>query len=211
MKVLIVDDHSIVRDGLAALLEQVRPDLEVHQAEDTTAGLQLLDEIGDFDLLVLDLLMPGVDGFEAISAFGLKRPDLPVIVLSSSEDPDDVRKAFASGARGYVPKSANQHVLLSAIKLIMNGDLYVPPLVLAKRSEGDTEPGYAPKAVDKILTPRQLEVLILLCKGDPNKTIAAKLDLSEKTVKVHISWIFRALNVENRLQAANIARAVKLV
>ena len=211
MKVLIVDDHSIVRDGLAALLEQVRPDLEVHQAEDTTVGLQLLDEIGDFDLLILDLLMPGVDGFEAISAFGLKRPDLPVIVLSSSEDPDDVRKAFASGALGYVPKSANQHVLLSAIKLVMNGDLYVPPLVLTKRSEGDTEPGYAPKAVDKILTPRQLEVLILLCKGDPNKTIAAKLDLSEKTVKVHISWIFRALNVDNRLQAANIARAVKLV
>ena len=85
MKVLIVDDHSIVRDGLAALFEQVRPDLEVHQAGDTNEGLQLLDHVGDFDLLILDLLMPGADGFEAISAFGLKRPDLPVIVLSSSD------------------------------------------------------------------------------------------------------------------------------
>lgn len=208
---LIVDDHSIVRDGLAALFEQVRPDLEVHQAGDTNEGLQLLDHVGDFDLLILDLLMPGADGFEAISAFGLKRPDLPVIVLSSSEDPDDVRKALASGALGYVPKSASQYVLLSAINLVMNGDLYVPPLVLAKRSEGDTEPRCAPNALDKILTPRQLQVLILLCEGNPNKIIAAKLELSEKTVKTHITLIFKALNVANRIQAVKVAQRAGLI
>src|ERR1700676_3061477 len=134
MKFLVVDDHSIVRDGLAAFFEQVNPGFEVFQARDAEEGLRLLDQSDNFDLVILDLFIPGVDGFEAISAFGRKRPELPVIVLSSSEDPGDVRKALASGALGYVPKSATQHVLLSAIKLVMNGDLYVPPLVLSKNS-----------------------------------------------------------------------------
>lgn len=211
MKVLVVDDHSIVRDGLAALLEQVNPEFEVFQAGDAEEGLQLLDQVGDFDLVILDLFIPGVDGFEAISAFGLKRPEIPVIVLSSSEDSDDVRKALASGALGYVPKSASQHVLLSAIKLVMNGDLYVPPLVLTKGSESSPQPVDAPNAHVKLLTPRQREVLVLLCEGNPNKAIAAKLSLSEKTVKTHISLIYRALNVANRMQASKAAREAGLI
>ncbi len=211
MKVLVVDDHSIVRDGLAALLEQVSPEFEVFQAGDAEEGLQLLDQVGDFDLVILDLFIPGVDGFEAISAFGLKRPELPVIVLSSSEDSDDVRRALASGALGYVPKSASQHVLLSAIKLVMNGDLYVPPLVLSKSSDSNSQTGDLPKANGKLLTPRQREVLILLCEGNPNKAIAAKLNLSEKTVKTHISLIYKALNVANRMQASKAAREAGLI
>ena len=211
MKVLVVDDHSIVRDGLAALLEQVSPEFEVFQAGDAEEGLQLLDQVGDFDLVILDLFIPGVDGFEAISAFGLKRPELPVIVLSSSEDSDDVRRALASGALGYVPKSASQHVLLSAIKLVMNGDLYVPPLVLSKSSDSNSQTGDLPKANGKLLTPRQREVLILLCEGNPNKAIAAKLNLSEKTVKTHISLIYKALNVANRMQALKAAREAGLI
>lgn len=211
MKVLVVDDHSIVRDGLAALLEQVSPEFEVFQAGDAEEGLQLLDQVGDFDLVILDLFIPGVDGFEAISAFGLKRPELPVIVLSSSEDSDDVRRALASGALGYVPKSASQHVLLSAIKLVMNGDLYVPPLVLSKSSDSNSQTGDLPKANGKLLTPRQREVLILLCEGNPNKAIATKLNLSEKTVKTHISLIYKALNVANRMQASKAARETGLI
>lgn len=211
MRVLVVDDHSIVRDGLAALLEQVGPDIEVFQAADAEEGLQLLDQGDDFDLVILDLFIPGVDGFEAISAFGLKRPELPVIVLSSSEDPGDVRTALANGALGYVPKSASQHVLLSAIKLVMNGDLYVPPLVLAETSAAKPHAAVAPRPHDRSLTPRQLEVLRLLCEGDPNKTIATKLNLSEKTVKAHISLIYKALNVANRTQASKAARDAGLI
>ncbi len=171
----------------------------------------MLDQVGDFDLVILDLFIPGVDGFEAISAFGLKRPELPVIVLSSSEDSDDVRRALASGALGYVPKSASQHVLLSAIKLVMNGDLYVPPLVLSKSSDSNSQTGDLPKANGKLLTPRQREVLILLCEGNPNKAIATKLNLSEKTVKTHISLIYKALNVANRMQASKAAREAGLI
>jgi two-component system nitrate/nitrite response regulator NarL len=211
MKFLVVDDHSIVRDGLAALFEQVNPGFEVFQGRDAEEGLRLLDQSDNFDLVILDLFIPGVDGFEAISAFGRKRPELPVIVLSSSEDPGDVRKALASGALGYVPKSATQHVLLSAIKLVMNGDLYVPPLVLSKNSGANSQLGDPPNAREKMLTPRQIEVLSLLCEGNPNKTIAAKLNLSEKTVKAHISLIFKALNVANRMQASKVAREAGLI
>jgi two-component system nitrate/nitrite response regulator NarL len=211
MKLLIVDDHSIVRDGLAALFEQVSPDFEVAQARDAAEGLDCLDRADDFDLVILDLFIPGVDGFEAISAFGRKRPELPVIVLSSSEDPGDVHKALARGALGYVPKSASQHVLLSAIRLVMNGDLYVPPLVLSKTARPNSQVDGLPKGREKLLTPRQVEVLRLLCEGNPNKTIAVKLNLSEKTVKAHISLIYKALDVANRMQASKAARESGLI
>jgi two-component system, NarL family, nitrate/nitrite response regulator NarL len=211
MKLLVVDDHSIVRDGLAALFEQINLGFEVTQARDGKEGLRLLDDGDNFELVILDLFMPGVDGFEAISAFGRKRPDIPVIVLSSSEDPNDVRLALASGALGYVPKSASQYVLLSAIKLVMNGDLYVPPLVLSKHSRNDSQLSAPPRGGEKPLTDRQLEVLSLLCDGNPNKAIAAKLKLSEKTVKAHISLIFKALSVANRMQASKVAREAKLI
>jgi len=212
MKFLIVDDHSIVRDGLAALFEQVSPDFEVVQARDAEEGLGLLGDCDNFDLVILDLFMPGVDGFEVISAFGRKRPEVPVVVLSSSEDPADVRKALASGALGYVPKSASQHVLLSAIKLVMNGDLYVPPLVLSKSSTSDSRLNRSHDAAQgKLLTPRQVEVLLLLCEGHPNKAIAAKLNLSEKTVKAHVSLIYKSLNVANRMQASKVARETGLI
>jgi DNA-binding NarL/FixJ family response regulator len=207
MKLLIVDDHPFLRDGLAALLVQMGPDTTVLQARDANEGIALVDHHPDLDVVILDLAMPGMEGVQALSEFGRKRPDLPVIVLSSSEDPRDVRRALASGALGYVPKSASQHVLLSAIRLVLNGDLYVPPLILdekintsARRSTGTEGAG------NRLLTARQIEILTLLSEGKPNKTIAATLALSEKTVKAHITAIFKALNVVNRTQAAAAGR-----
>ncbi len=207
MKLLIVDDHPFLRDGLAALLMQVGPDTTVLQARDASEGIALVDDHLDLDVIILDLAMPGMEGLHALSEFGRKRPDLPVIVLSSSEDPRDVRRALASGALGYVPKSASQHVLLSAIRLVLNGDLYVPPLILDEKfnttirrttnAEGESS---------RLLTARQIEILKLVSEGKPNKTIAAALALSEKTVKAHITAIFKALNVVNRTQAAAAGR-----
>jgi len=207
MKLLIVDDHPFLRDGLAALLMQIGPDTTVLQARDASEGIALVDSHLDLDVIILDLAMPGMAGLQALSEFGRKRPDLPVIVLSSSEDPRDVRRALASGALGYVPKSASQHVLLSAIRLVLNGDLYVPPLILHEKfnttmrmttnAEGESS---------RLLTARQIEILKLLSEGKPNKTIATALALSEKTVKAHITAIFKALNVVNRTQAAAAGR-----
>src|SRR5687768_15150885 len=132
MKVLIVDDHPVLRDGFSALLQHAGPDNMVLQARDANEGLALAENCPDLDVIVLDLEMPGMKGLQALAEFGRKRPDVPVIVLSSSEDPQVVRESLASGALGYVPKSASQNVLLSAIRLVLNGDLYVPPLILAE-------------------------------------------------------------------------------
>jgi two-component system, NarL family, nitrate/nitrite response regulator NarL len=210
MKLLIIDDHPVLRDGLASLLKQAGPDTIIVEAPDAQAGVLMAERLADLDLVILDLSMPGMPGFEALAELGRKRPDLPVIVLSSSEDPKDVRKALASGALGYVPKSASQHVLLAAIKLVLNGDLYVPPLILEpvadavpQRVSDNGNPG--------VLTARQIEVLALISEGKPNKTIATELALSEKTVKAHITAIFRALNVVNRTQAAAAARAAGII
>jgi two-component system, NarL family, nitrate/nitrite response regulator NarL len=212
MKLLIVDDHPIVRDGLAALLKHVSPDTTVLQAHDANEALSLIDRHGDLDAIILDLVMPGMDGFQAISVFGRKRPDLPVIVLSSSEDPQDVRRALACGALGYVAKSASQHVLLSAIRQVLNGDLCVPPFgVNTDTDVPERSAGRLERRNERLLSPRQIEILALLSQGTPNKVIAAKLHLSEKTIKAHITAIFKALNVVNRTQASVVARQAGLI
>ena len=211
MKLLVIDDHPVLREGLAALLLLYGPDTEVLQARNTDEGLALLDANADLDVIVLDLFMPGTDGFAALSLFRHRRPELPIIVLSSSEDPKHVRAALASGAMGYVPKSANHQVLLSAVRLAMNGELYVPPLILEAAPAlpvGDGEAAISPPA---LLTERQTEILTLLSDGKPNKTIASSLGLSEKTVKTHLTAIFKALKVQNRTQAAAAGRQTGLI
>jgi two-component system nitrate/nitrite response regulator NarL len=212
MKLLIVDDHPVLRDGLASLLLQIGPDTTVLQARDASEGIALVGRHIDLDVIILDLAMPGMKGLEALSEFGRMRPVLPVIVLSSSEDPRDVRLALASGALGYVPKSASPQVLLSAVRLVLNGDLYIPPLILDDPSSAiQRETSGADEGRDRSLTARQIEILILLSEGKPNKTIAAALTLSEKTVKAHISAIFKTLNVVNRTQAAIAGRKAGII
>lgn len=209
MKVLVVDDHSIVRQGLAALLRQEGPDTEVVHAADQREGLEAVEAHPDLDAVLLDLNMPGGSGMGAIGEFGRRRPTLPIIILSSSEDPGDVRRALSLGALGYVPKSASPETLLSAVRLVLSGAVYVPPLVL------DSQP--APAAFSSstpggsALTPRQVEVLQALSNGLSNKEIGLKYNLSEKTVKAHVGAIFRSLNVVNRTQAANAARGAGLI
>ena len=212
MNVLVVDDHPVLREGIAALLRQAGPDTVVHQGGDVTGALQLAAERSDLDVIVLDLMMPGIGGMEAIAEFGRIRPDVPVIVLSSSEDPRDARKALAQGALGYVPKSASQHTLLSAIRLVLNGELYVPPLILNDLSDiASQQLGQAGRGGGTALTERQVDVLKRLSEGQPNKVIAHELELSEKTVKAHITAIFKALNVVNRTQAALVGRQMGLI
>jgi DNA-binding NarL/FixJ family response regulator len=211
MRLLVVDDHQIMRDGLAALLQHVSPETIVLQARDANEALTLIDRHHDLDAIILDLLMPGMDGFQAISVFGRKRPDLPVIVLSSSEDPQDARRAMACGALGYVPKSASQHELLSAIRQVLNGDLYVPAFAMDNDAAATARATGTDGKADRSLTPRQIEILALMSQGTPNKIIAARLQLSEKTIKAHITAIFKALNVNNRTQASVVARAAGLI
>lgn len=209
MKILIVDDHPIYRKGLIALLHQMEPDTALLQANEGAQALTLIAEHDDLDVVILDLMMPGMDGLRAIAQFGQLRPELPVIILSSSENPEDVRGAIAQGALGYVPKSAAEHTLLTAIRVVLNGNVYVPPFVLLPTNSA------APKIKSgsdrPVLTDRQIEVLRKVSAGQLNKNIAVELGLSEKTVKSHITAIFRALNVMSRSQAAKAAREAGLI
>ena len=208
MKLLIVDDHAILREGLVALLRQFDQGADVLQAADTAEGLRLVEAHPDLDAVFLDLNMPDQGGMEAIPVLARRCPQLPVIVLSSSEDPGDVRRALKSGACGYVPKSASPRNILSALRLVLAGEIYVPPLLLDVAADG---PPHAPAEASERLTERQTEVLRQLCRGLTNKEISRALGLSEKTTKSHITAIFKALGVVNRTQAAAAARRVGIV
>jgi two-component system, NarL family, nitrate/nitrite response regulator NarL len=211
MKLLVVDDHAILREGLVALLQQFEQGADVLQASDTTEGLRLAEAHPDLDAVFLDLNMPGQGGMEAIPVFAKRCPQLPVIVLSSSEDPGDVRLALKSGAFGYVPKSASPRNILSALRLVLAGEIYVPPLMLDLPPAATGISGSAAPDAGQRLTERQTEVLRQLCLGLTNKEISRTLDLSEKTTKSHITAIFKALGVVNRTQAAAAARRAGIV
>lgn len=203
MKLLIVDDQAMVRQGIAALLTQTGAASLVLEAGDAEAGLRLATEHGDLDAVLLDLALPGVGGMDAIAEFGRRRPDVPVIVLTASDDPRKVREAFENGALGYVPKSASAKTLLAAIELVLSGEAFVPALLLrlggAASRTGPTTQGP--------LTDRQAEVLTCLGEGLSNKLIGRRLGVTEKTVKAHVTAVLRGLGAANREEAVRQARA----
>ena len=201
VKLLIVDDHPLFRDGLAALLQQASPDNIVVQATSAEEALQLVDE-QIIDAVFMDLVMPGLCGEPAIREFARRHPDVPVIVLSSSENPSDVRRVLNAGASGYIPKSATAQTVVSALTLVLSGNIYVPPLLVSAATRAADSAANGGQRSLTQLTDRQVDVLKYLRDGLSNKEISANLGIAEKTVKVHIAAIFKTLNVVNRTQAA---------
>jgi len=204
MKLLIVDDHPVVRDGLSKLLKSSEPDIEVLLAADFAEGVAIAGLHVDVDAVFLDLNLPGLSGPAAVREFGQRCPALPLIVLSSSEDARDVRDALAAGALGYVPKSASVQNLMAALRLVLAGEIYLPPLMLNSSAT-------AVPTLPIGLTERQVDVLRLLAQGLPNKDIARTLNIAEKTVKAHVGAIFKFLNVDNRTQAVTAAQRARLL
>ncbi|MBV8839036.1 MAG: response regulator transcription factor [Alphaproteobacteria bacterium] len=207
MKLLIIDDHSIVRAGLAALLSEPGVAVEVLQAGGAAEGMRQIDAHPDLDAVFLDLNMPDVDGFAALDQIGKHRPELPVILLSSSEDPADVRRALAAGALGYLPKSSSPQTMMSVLRLVLAGEVYVPPLLLKEEAVANGKSDLRPQA----LTGRQADVLRLLSRGLSNKEIGRELLVSERTVKAHVTAVFKSLGVASRAQAVEAARRAGLV
>jgi two-component system nitrate/nitrite response regulator NarL len=201
IKLLVVDDHPILRQGVAEILRQTGSGAEVLQARNAEEGLELAVQNPGLAAVILDLNLPDSSGMEAIAKFA---KFAPVMILSASEDPRDMRKALTHGAMGYVTKSVGPETLTSALQVVLSGNICLPPL-LASASERAMIDSRA------ALTGRQMEVLEAMDRGLTNKDIGLKLDLSEKTVKTHITAIFRALNVVNRTQAINAAREASLL
>lgn len=204
MKVLIADDHTLLRAGLATTIAHLDPGARTYEAADAAEVLATIGAHPDIDLILLDLYMPGANGFALLSKVCGGPCAAPVVVFSGSEEPAHMRQALDCGAAGFITKSTAREVVLSALRLVLAGGMYVPRELLQTPAAGELR---APMEgwTDK-LTPRQQEVLRLLGQGRSNKQIARTLDLSENTVKIHVAGILRAAGAANRTEAVMQAR-----
>ncbi|MHB8534990.1 MAG: response regulator [Sulfuricaulis sp.] len=210
MKILVVDDHPLIRAAVRNVLTQIETDVAVHEAQNCPAALALVDVHPDFSLVLLDLHLPGMGGLDALSILRERYPEIPVVVLSAADDRDSVLQALDRGAMGFIPKSSSNDVMVNALRLVLAGGIYLPPEVLATSPAG-TAPAANPSAspaarpattpADLGLTERQAQVLALMVQGKPNKLICRELGLAVSTVKIHITAILKALKVNNRTQA----------
>lgn len=214
LKILVADDHALMREALIGALAENWPEAVFVEVADGPATLGALHAQAPFDLALLDLFMPGVDGFGLLSEICDAYPDTPVVVISAAEDPADIRRALDYGAAGFIPKSTERKLILAAVDLVLAGGVYVPPQLLAGEAaaaleDGPAGPGPASRGNGggiADLTERQLQVLRLLGLGLSNKAIARELGLAENTVKIHVAAVFRALGASNRTHAVMIAR-----
>jgi DNA-binding NarL/FixJ family response regulator len=199
MKILVIDDHPLIQEALKHVLSELDASLELIQAHDASSAHAALSRTSDVDLLVLDLALPGCDGFDLLADLRRDWPDIPVLVLSATYDKATVELALDLGAMGFIPKTANARVLVDALRLVLSGGVFVP-VECSAAGGGSLRPRSGTKSHELGLTPRQSDVLKLLVQGKPNKLICRDLSLSEGTIKVHVSAILRALNVHNRTQ-----------
>ena len=205
MRVLIIDDHAFVCAGLKTTLQREMPGVEVFTANDADSALQLLSA-HQIELVIADLFMPGGGGgFGFIGMLCESYPQLPVIILSASENVTHVKKCLDLGVSGFVPKSAPSETLFDAISVVIAGECFVPEVVREPVSDTaqifeDVELGVDLEVLADMLTRRQMEILQLITNGNSNKVIAKALNLSENTVKVHVSAILKALKLKNRTQ-----------
>jgi DNA-binding NarL/FixJ family response regulator len=205
LKILIVDDHELIREAMRQVLKQLDANIEVVEAANCVDALTLADQHPDLDLILLDIQLPGTSGLDALVKFRERHPAIPVVVLSGSESRDDVMRAIDGGAMGFIPKSQPSRVMINALRLVLAGGVYLPVEFLGLPAPAPAAPpanaGTVRTAADLGMTGRQSEVLALLIQGKPNKLICRDLGLAEGTVKIHVTAILRALGVANRTQA----------
>jgi len=210
MKILVVDDHSLITDALSVLFLDLDPAAEVLTTRTAEGGMDLLEKNPDLDLVVLDLGMPGVSGTSLLESMVAHSPEMKILVLSGQQDPRNVMRVLQLGAAGFVPKSMASDTLLAAVKFVLSGGVYIPADLLEEVNRvamiGTPERPREVNATRVELTERQEQVLHLLARGAPIKIICRELGLSEGTVKTHVTAIYRAFNASNRTEALLAAR-----
>ena len=206
MKVLVVDDHPLIREALRQVLRALARDIELLEAGSAPEALAAADKSAGLDLILLDLTLPGRDGLEVLRELRERYPSYPVVVLSASDQSEIVMRALDAGAMGFIPKTSSNEVLLGALRLVLSGGVYLPAEVLRHSPAPGLVSNSAATAAgvgyrDLGLTERQAQVLALVVQGKPNKIICRELNLAEGTVKIHVTAILKALGVTNRTQA----------
>jgi DNA-binding NarL/FixJ family response regulator len=211
-QILIADDHPLVRGALKQALSTELDNVTVYEAGSLFEALDQIEaHKGDIDLVLLDLHMPGMNGFTGLFSLRASWPDIPVSIVSASQELPVVRRSVEYGASAFVPKSAPVDQIGLAVKTVLDGGMWMPDWAREAMENGpadDEATGLAEKIGQ--LTPQQLRVLNMLTEGKLNKQIAYELDVTEATVKAHVSAILRKLSVHSRTQAVIIARELQL-
>ncbi|MEW9900598.1 response regulator transcription factor [Chitinivorax sp. PXF-14] len=203
IRILLVDDHTLFRSGIKALLSRQPEFVIVGEASDGVEGVKRAVTLKP-DVVLLDLNMPGLSGLDAVQLILQDAPSTAVVMLTVSEDAEDLSRALQAGARGYLLKNIDADFLISAIQRAARGEAVMAEAMTAKLMQQfrtlSSQPAQ-PQEKEK-LTPREREILLCLARGDSNKEIARELNVAESTVKIHVQNILKKLNLSSRVQAA---------
>lgn len=200
---LIADDHPLFREALRGVAMRTFPGTTIHEADQFIRVYELVETHPDADMLLLDLDMPGAQGFSALIHLRAMHPQLPIVIVSAHEEPIIIRRALDHGALGFIPKSSDAHTLGVAMKQVLDGFPWVPDDIYEGAGADDDELRIADRVRE--LTPQQFRVLQMVSSGQLNKQIAYELNVSEATIKAHMTHILRKLGATNRTQAVLIA------
>jgi len=213
MHILLVDDHKLFREGMRYVLEDglaseisSEENLLLYEANDSGSALECIKNNPQIDLVLLDLKIPGNEGMSTLKSVVSHFPLIPVVILSASQSRSDIKSALDCGAMGFIPKDSSSSAVINAIRLVLSGNIYLPPVFMQDMTFNNDK-----LSMTSALTERQIDVISLMAKGKSNKEIANDLELAEATVKMHITNIMRTLEVNNRTQAVVKAERLGLV
>lgn len=208
MKVLLVDDHALMREGLALLFEERFPGVELVSASDLALAKAALADHGDIELVVLDLGLPDVNGFDGLRTLRKSAREIPIVLMSGDDRPETILSAMDHGASGFIPKTSRGGAIEQALRIVLDGGIYLPPELRRSVAQAPAV-GSRVSAVELQemlveslgLSPRQVDVLRLLVLGHSTKAISRELGVAESTIKTHLIGLFRKLDVNSRTQA----------
>ncbi|MDA8231927.1 MAG: response regulator transcription factor [Magnetospirillum sp.] len=207
MQVLVADDHKLVRDGLRPFLAELDREVEVLDAATLDEAVHVAEGADSLGLILLDVMMPGMNGLDGLQALKAKHPTIPIVMLSGYSTREHVVAAVQAGAAGFIPKTVSGSAMVNALRLVLSGETYLPSSSFfedaSRQSSGSPKTAGVPAPFDK-LSRREAEILLLLVDGRTNKEIAIALDLQEITIKVHLRNVYRKIGAANRAQAVRI-------
>ncbi|MBX9635915.1 MAG: response regulator transcription factor [Magnetospirillum sp.] len=203
MRIILADDHVMIREGLRPFVERIAVNATVQEAGSLPDVLALLKD-GPADLVILDLKMPGMNGYQGLVTLRQMFPQMRCVMLSAVADRDHVPEAIRLGADGFIPKHLSGAAMVSALQLVLSGERFIPAMLVERNNESGLPGENTGGDLIGKLTPRERDILRLLREGLPNKVIANRLEVSEVTVKSHLGNVFRKLGVQNRLQAMRL-------